>query len=429
MNLHDAQRMVEVLFPLGYRLTDHPEQATLIIVNTCSVREKPQAKVISALGRFRALKDKNPELLLGVAGFVAQQEGDKLFEVAPFIDMVLGPDHIRNLPELVTRAKDQRQLQVGFIDAHGYNFLRATPLPGQNQPIALVTIQKGCDNYCSYCIVPYVRGPEVSRPASEILDEIRDLVSRGGAKEVTLIGQNVNSYHGYEGKSSDFVMLLRAVDTIEGIERIRFTTSHPKDMSHELCNCFAELEHLCPWLHLPVQSGSTEILRRMNRGYSREDYLRLTDKVRTVCPHIALGTDLIVGYPGETEGNFGDTLSLLEQIQYNYCYSFKYSVRPRTAAAAVSDDVPEEEKSLRLHKIQMLQDKHTRSALAAVVGKEESVMIEGPSRRGLPQVCGRTPGNQVVNFTMEPAVHILPGQIVRVLITEAGSHSLTGQLL
>jgi len=426
MNLHDGRRMVEVLGSHGYQVTDQPEKASVILLNTCSIREKTQAKILSALGRYAGLKRKKPDLLLGVAGCVAQQEGAKLFAAAPFLDLVFGPDHIVELPRLIQEAQKAKKVQIGFVDANEYSFLRAIPRPGQEDPTALITIQKGCDNHCSYCIVPLVRGPTISRSADDIISEVRDLVD-AGVKEVTLIGQNVNAYRGYQETGEDFIFLLRQLNQVAGLERIRFTTSHPKDFSDDLCLCFKELDHLCPWLHLPVQSGSSEILRRMKRGYSREDYLKIITRARQVCPDISIGTDFIVGFPGESVDHFQETMSLLEEIQFDYAYSFKYSMRPGTPAEQLEDDVPETEKSRRLHHLQSVQNKITQFRLSAMVGRTVPVLVEGPSRKGLPQVCGRTPGNHIVNFDIHRP-EVPTGDVVQVSISEAGSHSLKGKI-
>jgi tRNA-2-methylthio-N6-dimethylallyladenosine synthase len=425
MNVHDAQRMVEVLRQIGYQQTEDPRAANLIIVNTCSVREKPQSKVISVLERFGRLKRQQPELLLAVAGCVAQQEGERLFQSVPSLDLIFSPDHIRDLCDLVEDARRSPRVRTGFVDVERYSFLSAAPRTAAT-PTALVTIIKGCDNHCSYCIVPQVRGVEVSRAATEVLAEVH-MLAAAGTREVTLIGQNVNSYRGYHGGADDFVELLRAVDQVPGLDRIRFTTSHPKDFSDELARCFAELRHLCPWLHLPVQSGSTAVLASMNRGYSRDDYLRRVERVRAACPDIAIGTDLIVGFAGETEAQFEETVSLVEQVQFDYAFSFKYSVRPGTPAAALADDVAEAEKSLRLHRLQTIQEQITAARLARWVGRVVPILVEGPSRRGLPQLSGRTPGNKVLNFEAKDGAGLV-GSLVDVHVTAAGSHSLTGRI-
>jgi len=412
---------MEVLHPSGYAPTSDPSLADLIIINTCSVREKSQGKVLSAIGRYARLKHSTPNLLLAVAGCVAQQEGQRLLSAAPAVDLVFSPDHIASLPALLQEAWSHQLVQTGFTDPADYQFLRAAP-SGSSGPTALVTIQKGCDNACSYCIVPSVRGPCVSRPMEEILEEIRGLVA-AGAKEVTLIGQNVNAYRGARNRTTDFVELLRAVDHIDGLWRTRFTTSHPKDFHADLPECFKELRTLCPWLHLPLQSGSSRVLTLMGRGYSRQEYIERLQAVRAARPDVTLGTDLIVGFPRESEADFLETVSLVEQIQFDYAYSFKFSVRPGTAAADLDDDVEEEEKRRRLSHLQTVQDRITRSRLAELVGRSVHVLVEGPSRKGLPQLCGRTPGNQVVNLDNP---ELLVGQMVEVEITRAGRHSLTG---
>ncbi len=423
MNEHDSQRMVELLRPLGYEAVSEPELASLILVNTCSVRAKSQDKVLSALGRFRPLKQRREDLILGVAGCVAEQEGRRLLEAVPHLDLVLGPDHIAELPELVDEVRARGRLtRTGFAEVDDYAFLRASPEPSGAGATALVTIQKGCDNHCACCIVPHVRGPEVSRRAEEILAEV-DTLTAAGAREVTLIGQNVNSYRGYHGKQDDFVALLSEVCARPGLLRVRFTTSHPKDFSRALARSFGELATLCPWLHLPVQSGSSSVLARMRRGYARERYLEAVAWAREACPELAIGTDLIVGFPGESEAEFEETLSLCEQVRFAYSYSFKYSSRPGTPAAALADDVPPETKARRLHELQALQNRITREQLARLVGRELEVLVEGPSRRGGAQLCGRAPGNQVVNFTGEG---IRTGERVIVRIEAAGGHSLSG---
>jgi len=424
MNVHDTRRMEEVLARHGYTATDDPHGAEVVIVNTCSVREKSYDKVISAVGRLSQLKQTNPELVLAVAGCVAQQEGQRLLEAAPSIDLVFSPDHIADLPALIAAARDQRTVLTGFVEPDNYRFLTARPAAVRCPPTALVTIQKGCDNSCSYCIVPSVRGPAVSRPRDEILDEIRALVS-SGTREVTLIGQNVNGYRGGAGGDDDFIDLLTAVDDIQGLLRLRFTTSHPKDIHPRMAWCYAQLRSLCPWYHLPVQSGSSRMLALMHRGYTRETYVDHVHNIRAQCPDLSLGTDLIVGYPGETEDDFLETIALLEEIQFDYAYSFKFSPRPGTAAEHLPDQIREKEKVRRLDLLQRVQDDITFKQLERWVGRRLAVLVEGPSRRGGNQLCGRSPGNQVVNFDGQVA----PGQLVTVLITAAGKHSLHGELV
>lgn len=417
--------MEEVLAVVGYARADAAETADLIIVNTCSVREKSHEKVLSALGRYSRLKQARPGLILAVAGCVAQQEGARLLESVAALDLVFSPDHIAALPELVEEASERRRVETGFADPSEYQFLSARPgrVAG---PTALVTIQKGCDNDCAYCIVPSVRGPCVSRPSDEILGELGRLTA-AGVREVTLIGQNVNAYRGGGGTADDFVTLLRAVDQRFGgreLARLRFTTSHPKDFHPELPACFRDLTCLCPWLHLPVQSGSSRVLGTMRRGYTRVQYLEQIRAVREACPEVSIGTDLIVGFPGETEADFLETIALLEEAQYDYAYSFKFSPRPGTAAAALEDSLPEAEKARRLRHLQQVQDEITSRRLRAMVGRSTEVLIEGPSRKGKPQLCGRSPGNHVINID-DPGGRHVPGDLVPVEIIAAGRHSLS----
>jgi len=425
MNVHDSSRMEEVLGLVGYARAGSPETSDLIIVNTCSVREKSHEKVLSALGRYGRLKQAHPGLILAVAGCVAQQEGARLLERVPALDLVFSPDHIAALPELVEQAGERRRVETGFAEPDEYQFLSARPgrVAG---PTALVTIQKGCDNNCAYCIVPSVRGPCVSRPRDEILEEL-DRLTAAGVREVTLIGQNVNAYRGSAGTADDFVELLRAVDQRWGgreLARLRFTTSHPKDFHPELPGCFRDLACLCPWLHLPVQSGSSRVLEAMSRGYTREQYLVQLRAVRAAYPDVSMGTDLIVGFPGETEADFLETIELLEEAQYDYAYSFKFSPRPGTAAAGLRDELPEEEKARRLKHLQQVQDGITSQRLRSLVGRSTEVLIEGPSRKGKPQLCGRDPGNHVINID-DPEGRFAPGDLVPVEIVAAGRHSLS----
>jgi len=425
MNIHDSRRMQDVLRPHGYRITRSAEEADVILVNTCSVREKSHQKVLSALGRFGRLKDARPGLLVGVAGCVAQQEGAALLAMVPGLDLVFSPDHIGSLPGLLERARERPVVQVGFGEEDGYRFLGADPAASEQDVSALVTIQKGCENHCAYCIVPLVRGPEVSRPGEDILQEVAKLV-QSGASEVTLIGQNVNSYQGLTGSTGDFVVLLDRVAQVPGLRRVRFTTSHPKDFTEALAGRFATLPALCPWLHLPVQSGSDRVLRAMARGYDREHFLRCVDLARQHVPDITIGTDLIVGFPGETEADFEQTLDLMRVVRFDYAFSFKYSPRPGTPASAhLEDNVTGAEKASRLARLQALQDAISVQRLTRFVGRCLPVLVQGPSRRGLPQLSGRSPGNHVVNI--DPLdLSVRAGEVVKVRITRAGKHSLTG---
>ncbi len=456
MNDYDVARMVEVLRKSGFERTEEAEQADLIIINTCSIREKAENKAASAAGRYKPLKDKNPSLVVAVGGCVAQQEGDALLRRIPVADLTFGPDQIPGLVQHVLsiqgrdfRAKEPfsqparpagkyrlRLAKTEVIDVEDYAFLDADPRPGDVAVTALVTIQKGCDNYCAYCVVPNTRGREVSRPPEQVLAEVSRFVQLG-AREVTLIGQNVNAYHAIgTPDGDDFAELLRRVDGVPGLLRLRFTTSHPHYFTFKVAEAFRDLRTLCPWLHLPVQAGSTTVLRRMARDYSREQYLEKIAYLKQVCPDISLSTDIIVGYPGETEAEFEQTLSLLNEVRYDSIYSFAYSRRPGTPAIDLEDDVPAEEKSRRLQAVQTLQRAITAERLSRLIGRVEPVLVEGFGRMQNGQLCGRTGGNHTVNFAApaqdpdhDPGQSALIGQICPVYISEARIHTLSGRLL
>lgn len=452
MNDYDVARMVEVLRGSGFERIEAPDDADLVVINTCSIREKAEGKAASAAGRYRPLKDKNPNLVVAIGGCVAQQEGDALLKRIPIADLTFGPDQIPRLVQHVLQIQGRdasapvpfatpvkpaskyrlRLAKTEVIDVEDYEFLTADPRPGDVTVTALVTIQKGCDNYCAYCVVPNTRGREVSRPPEQVLEEVRRFVALG-AKEVTLIGQNVNAYHAIgTPDGDDFAELLRRVDQVEGLLRVRFTTSHPHYFSHKVADAFACLPRLMPWLHLPVQAGSTSVLARMARDYTREDYLARIDYLRTVCPDISLSTDIIVGYPGETAAEFADTVSLLESVQYDSIYAFAYSSRPGTPAQAVKDDVSADEKSARLQEVLALQKRITALRLARLVGRTEQVLVEGFAKMGRERLCGRTPGNHTVNFPSPPdpaLAQSLIGTLCPVRILEAKSHTLAGELV
>jgi len=446
MNDYDVARMVEVLRESGFERTNDAEQADLIIINTCSIREKAENKAASAAGRYRPLKDKKPGLVVAVGGCVAQQEGEALLRRIPVADLTFGPDQIPQLLRhvLTVQGRDNwtqpprpagkyrlRLAKNEVIDVEDYEFLDANPRPGDVEVTALVTIQKGCDNYCAYCVVPNTRGREVSRPPEQVLAEVARFVSLG-AREVTLIGQNVNAYHaiGTPG-GDDFAELLRRVDAVPGLLRLRFTTSHPHYFTRQVADAFRDLPRLCPWLHLPVQAGSSAVLRRMARDYTREEYLDKIAYLRQVCPDISLSTDIIVGYPGETAADFAETMSLLEKVRYDSIYSFSYSRRPGTPAYEHPDDVPADEKSRRLSAVQALQRDITAERLGRLIGRDEQVLVEGTARMQSDKLCGRTGGNHTVNFLVPPQsdARALIGKFCRVRITEARSHTLVGELL
>ncbi len=423
MNEYDSQRIAQMLMG-SYCLTPQAEDADLIIVNTCSIREKAEHKLYSLLGRLKRLKRSNPALKLGVAGCVAQQVSKRLFNKVPEVDFVVGPQGLYTIPQILDRLEQgQRHIcdteltkdfTIPYIDA---------PLPRKGDVRAYVTIMQGCDNFCTYCIVPYVRGREVSRPSEEILREIGQLVAQG-VKDVTLLGQNVNSYGKGLSEKIDFPRLLERIDAnFPGI-RLRFTTSHPKDLSHELIGCFGNLKTLCEHLHLPVQSGSNTVLKRMNRHYTREQFLEKVQKLRQVCPDITITTDLIVGFPGETEEDYEETLSLLEAVRFDQAFAFKYSERPGTAAARFKDKVPEEVKSQRLTRLLEIQNQIGLEQYGRFQGKVCEVLVESSGENG--KLSARTRGNHVVN--MEGGSDLV-GRFMNVYIERACHHSLVGTIV
>lgn len=420
MNEHDSQKILSLLEEEGHESTQDLREADCIILNTCSVREKPEQKVYSALGRLLTLKKRKPSLIIGVGGCVAQQAGEKLLERTLHLDFVFGTHQIQLVPELVKMAG--HGIRACRVDvAEDVSSLHYCPRPVQGQVKAFVTIMQGCDNFCSYCIVPHVRGREKSRPKNEILEEIKNLTLMG-VKEVMLLGQNVNSYGRTLGEPEGFVRLLEAIEDIEGIERIRFTTSHPKDLSLELMDSFARLGKVCEHLHLPVQSGSTKVLQAMNRGYTREEYLEKVEALRERIPGMAFTTDVIVGFPGETEKDLELTLDLLERVRFDSIYSFKFSPRPFTKAAAMPDSVPKEVKAERLRLVQQLQESITSAILQNCVGTLQEVLVEGPSLHGSNQVTGRTRNYRIVHMSGD--VRSMTGRLVRVKIEKSLKHSL-----
>jgi len=424
MNERDSENILDLLGSINYNLTPNPNNADLILINTCSVREKSEQKFYSLLGRLKKYRKKG-KVLLGVGGCVAQQEGKRLLEKAPGIDLIFGTSNIQRLPELIETAKMTGKPQIDTEFREGFYPFQKSSCPVSSKVKAFVTIMKGCDNFCSFCVVPFVRGRERSRSSSEIIEEVRYLVE-SGIKEVTLLGQNVNSY-GLKCKGEiNFPELVRQIDQIKGLKRIRFTTSHPKDLSDELIDCFGESEKLCPHIHLPIQSGSDRILEKMNRGYSREDYLLKVNRLREVCPQIGLTTDIIVGFPGETENDFQETLDIISEIEYDEFFSFKYSDRPMTRASQDDRKLSEREKAQRLTILQEKQKPITMKKNEQLVNRKVEVLVEGKSKRDPRRLTGRTGTNKVVNFEGPLG---LEGETVQVKILEAYPHSLYGQVI
>ena len=424
MNVNDSEKIVTLLLKAGYETTSDVRCADLIIVNTCSIREKAAQKVYSQLGRFRMLKDSNPDLILAMGGCLAQQWGQKVFSRIPFLDLVFGTHQIHRLPGLIETISKSKSRVVETDFEKSEKSLGVMAIPQNGSVSAYVTIMQGCNNYCSYCVVPYLRGPEESRPIRDILEEVRKLTDYG-IKEVTLLGQNVNSYGQANSGRTPFSLLLRMIGQVKGIERIRFTTSHPKDLSADLMQCFADVEALCEHIHLPVQSGSDKILKRMNRGYNREQYLDKVDRLRNICPDISITSDVIVGFPGETDESFEATIALMRKVRFDNLFSFKYSEREGTAAVGLDGKVPEEIKRERLQYLQNLQEQHTLERNKTLEGRTEDILVEGTSKNSEYDITGRTRSNKIVNFRGRKD---LMGETVPVLITKAYLHSLRGDI-
>lgn len=422
MNDLDSIKMYSSLSKMGFSRTEETKEADVIILNTCSVRQKAYEKAISNLGRLKSHKSRRSSLIIVVTGCVAQQEGYRIMERMPHVDVVLGTHQLHRLPEMIemVRREPQIAMETGFSDC--IPSMDIVPDVGFSEHAhrAYINIMQGCDNFCSYCIVPYVRGHEISREYTRVLDETRLHASRG-VKEIFLLGQNVNSYNG----GMTFPELLRDISSISGIERIRFTTSHPKDVSDGLISCFKDLEKLCSSIHLPFQSGSNSVLKAMNRHYTHESYLDLIARLRDARPDIAFSADVMVGFPGEEEKDYRATLAIIEAVRFDVLYSFKYSVRPGTAASALDDTVSPEEKTSRLKQLQDLQKKITREKHAEYVGITFSVLVDGISQKNRNQIYGRTTNNTIVNFSGD---HDCIGKILPVHITRANQNSLTGEL-
>ncbi|MCC8997622.1 MAG: tRNA (N6-isopentenyl adenosine(37)-C2)-methylthiotransferase MiaB [Nitrosomonas sp.] len=427
MNEYDSEKMADVLHAAyGVESTDDPALADIILFNTCSVREKAQEKVFHDLGRVRHLKENNPNLLIGVGGCVASQEGKAIVSRAPFVDVVFGPQTLHRLPQLIEtrKATGRPQVDISFPEIEKFDHLPPARTEGVT---AFVSIMEGCSKYCSFCVVPYTRGEEVSRPLIDVLTEIAVLADQG-IKEITLLGQNVNAYLGVmdDGEIADFALLLEYLHEIPGIERIRYTTSHPKEFTTRLIEAYRNLPKLVNHLHLPVQSGSDRILAAMKRGYSILEYKSIIRKLRTIRPDISLSSDFIVGFPGETEADFAATMQLIEELNFDESYSFVYSPRPGTPAADLPDENTQEVKLERLHRLQAQINIQARKISQNMVGSTQRILLEGTSKKNAEEFSGRTDNNRVVNLMSSPD-HV--GRFINVRITEARSHTLRGEML
>ena len=429
MNEYDSAKIADVLAEReGYEPADAPEDADLIVFNTCSVREKAQEKVFADLGRVKHLKRARPGLMIAVGGCVASQEGGAIIDRAPYVDIVFGPQTLHRLPELMARRRTtgEPQVDVSFPEIEKFD---ALPAPRAEGPTAYVSIMEGCSKYCSFCVVPYTRGEEVSRPFADVIAEIA-LLAGQGVKEVTLLGQNVNAWRGEidgaeDARPADVAELLRYVAEIDCIERIRYTTSHPREFTQRLIDAHAELEKLATHVHLPVQSGSDRVLAAMKRGYTTLEYRSIVRRLRKARPEVSLSSDLIVGFPGETDADFAATLKLVEEMGFDASFSFLYSPRPGTPAAELADPTPREEKLERLQRLQQLLERQARSISEAMVGSVQRILVEGPSRKNPRELAGRTANNRVLNFPGSPR---LVGSFVTARVTEVRSHSLRGVL-
>ena len=424
MNVYDSERMAEVLSGAGYVQSDNPEGADMILLNTCHIREKAAEKIYSELGRLKGLKADNPDLKIAVAGCVAQAEGEEIMRRQPMVDLVVGPQSYHRLAELEAKAGNGRTaLDTDFPQEDKFDQMKRRP-KARRGPSAFLTVQEGCDKFCAFCVVPYTRGAEVSRPPSSIVSEARDLVDRG-VKEITLLGQNVNAYHGEAGgKATGLAGLIRQLAQVDGLERIRYTTSHPTDMSDDLIAAHGECEKLMPYLHLPVQSGSDRVLKAMNRKHTAEEYLKLVERLREARPDILMSGDFIVGFPGESDADFEQTLALVRAVGYGQAYSFKYSPRPGTPAAERAQ-IPEDVKASRLQVLQELLKSQQATAQERMVGQTTSVLFER---------TGRLPGQFVGKSEHLQAVHasgpdLSIGDIRTVKIVESAPNSLAGQVI
>ncbi len=427
MNEYDSAKMAEVLRAShGLEPTDRPEEADVLLLNTCSIREKAQARVFSELGRWRPWKAERPGLVIGVGGCVASQEGDAIRARAPYVDLVFGPQTLHRLPQMLEQVRAARRpvVDVSFPQIEKFDCL---PEPRADGPTAFVSIMEGCSKYCTYCVVPYTRGEEISRPFDDVVTEVAKLAAQG-VREVKLLGQNVNAYRGrmHDGESADLALLIQYLAAVDGIGRIRFTTSHPVELSERLIDVYGEVSELVSCLHLPVQSGSDRILAQMKRGHTALEYKARIRRLRRVRPQISISSDFIVGFPGETDTDFEDTLRLIDEVGFDQSFSFIYSRRPGTPAAELPDDVPPEVKQARLQRLQRLIEQNARRISRRMVGTLQRILVERPARKDPRQLAGRTENNRVVNIDGDAS---LIGRFVAVRITEALPNSLRGELV
>ncbi|MDH5547665.1 MAG: tRNA (N6-isopentenyl adenosine(37)-C2)-methylthiotransferase MiaB [Gammaproteobacteria bacterium] len=427
MNEYDSSKMVDVLDQAyGMDLTADPEQADILLLNTCSIREKAQEKVFSQLGMWREMKEARPELIIGVGGCVASQEGAAIRERAPYVDLVFGPQTLHRLPQMVDEVRQERHavVDISFPEIEKFDHL---PEPRAEGPTAFVSVMEGCSKYCTFCVVPYTRGTEISRPFDDVIAEVAQLATQG-VREVNLLGQNVNAYRGrtHDGELADLALLIHYIASIDGIDRIRFTTSHPVEMSDSLIQAFADIPELVGHLHLPVQSGADRILALMKRGHTAIEYKSKIRRLREARPELSLSSDFIIGFPGETDADFEATMNLIADIGFDHSFSFIYSARPGTPAASLPDDVPLDVKKQRLAILQTRINQMAAEISASMVGTVQKVLVDRPSRKDPNQVAGRTENNRVVNFDADPSCI---GTFVNVRITEALPNSLRGEFI
>ena len=427
MNEYDSSKMADLLNSThGLELTDKPEEADVLLLNTCSIREKAQEKVFSQLGRWKNWKKDKPDLIIGVGGCVASQEGEHIRERAPFVDIVFGPQTLHRLPEMINKIRggDRAIVDISFPEIEKFDRL---PEPKAEGPTAFVSIMEGCNKYCSFCVVPYTRGEEVSRPVDDVLFEIAQLAEQG-VREVNLLGQNVNAYRGetFDGGICTFAELLRLVAAIDGIDRVRYTTSHPIEFTDDIIEVYRDTPELVSFLHLPIQSGADRILTMMKRNHTALEYKAIIRKLREVRPNIQISSDFIVGFPGETAEDFEQTMKVIEQVNFDMSFSFIYSARPGTPAADIPDDVSEEEKKERLARLQQRINHQAMQFSRAMLGTEQRILVEGPSKKDIMELTGRTETNRVVNFVGTPD---MIGKFVDVKITDGYTNSLRGEVV